>query len=171
MIYLIKKGNHYSSEFIWRVIANLFSPILFFKKISFKFKLDKSCNYQLNPETDGLQWNKLFGVASFGLVHTNSIRIGWRTNLNKTEICFYTYQKGIRTIVPTFECKLDTFYECRLELKSNKIILNIKDDDSNIHTFYQPYTKKIFYLAYKCFPYFGGETPSPKDLKITINKL
>lgn len=200
-VYKIKKGKHYSKgdksqEIIWPILLLIFGVVIYvspnmkniFGSISiassfllyiimcFRFIkneasvfFSKECLYKLNDNFD--QINKLYGV-SFGKVHSDSARFGWRcTNEKNIEIFAYCYINKERVYRKICECNVEEwvnlnliikpkFYEFTSELPDGEIS-KIKIEKKGKFKFY-----KLF--IYKLFPYFGGKIPSPHDMEIKI---
>ena len=92
--FLIKKGNHYSSAFLFKIY------ILFNGSKTFKFKINFSSDFRYNIGNNQLDTNKLVGIGFLPWHHVDSIRFGYRYNptKDKVEIYGYSYVNKIRII-------------------------------------------------------------------------
>jgi len=91
MNYVIKKGRHYASPFIWPSIYLKSNPNII--NVSKIVTFDKSVKYDI--DTDQSDINKLFGI-SYGHHHYQSDRIGWRyvPEKDSVELLLYSYELG-----------------------------------------------------------------------------
>jgi len=123
-----------------------FRPFIRCKSITVAFKFTDSCRYLGNTIQMTEQINKLCGFGAI-LHHRNSIRIGWRYDPINDHILLYTYEykKGVR-IVDKFD-KVKIGQTKKLKLKS----------------------KKVYWFGCYRFPYFGGKSPAPHDMKINLS--
>jgi len=139
MIFKIKKGNHYCSNWLYK----LTHFITFKKTIMHTVMFDDSCRYDLNENYD--QVNKLFGVSQYLNPHITSYRIGWRYNelTDKIDLYDYIYYNSIRNIE----------YIRSVHINSYEIII-LKTDIK---------------FKYRLWPYFGGKEVAPHDIEILIN--
>jgi hypothetical protein len=146
--YEISKGDHYStkndSPFKWKFG---FAP----KTLRFEAIFGQGCNYEDNNSGD---INKLYGI-SYGLDnHYRSVRIGWKYNANL---------KVIEQFEPVFFTiwKLKSANDVRLSVsdseKTERRIDIIKGIDSET-------------IRLKQFPFFGGNKPAPRDMRIFIRE-
>jgi hypothetical protein len=167
----IKKGDHYTSSYVFKILLLLYNFIFFRKKeLQFDITFGPSCLYKL-PEDD---INKLFGF-SIGHNHMkNSIRFGWRNLYPSKQIEIFAFyhidgQFKFRKI-----CNVDIgktyVYNCTIEKKDDHFFyfLNVYDGQNLVGS-YKSYLFKIkskIHFSYNLFPYFGGSYPAPHDMII-----
>lgn len=139
--YKIKKGQHYSGF--------RFRPFIKRKSITVAVEFTDSCRYIGNTLQMTEQINKLCGFGAI-LHHRNSIRIGWRYDPIKdiVKLYIYEYRKGERLEPKLFDIARIGQVK-KLKLKS----------------------KKVYWFGKYLFPYFGGKSPAPHDIKIKLSFL
>ena len=118
---------------------------------------------------DVLDANKLFGV-SFGKHHKNSIRVGWRATEQGIQLCMYDYNDGKRTVV-WLDQKLELNKYYRIVLSFSKDRYNVMFTDMTGSFLSRNYVKYKFpkcRIGYYLYPYFGGNTPAPKNMFINL---
>lgn len=173
-VYLLKKGNHYASGLHFGVHFGI-------KEQQYKIRFSKECLYiPLDWEND---YNKLCGW-SYGMHHTNSIRVCWRPAVStvlheafptQIEVCIYVYEAGIRKISEaTLLLDVDKDYELDLALHAayrdvvpQRVYLNVKDSNNGLMLDYATTPK----WGYRLYPFFGGNGASPQDMNVTVQKL
>lgn len=182
--YRFPKGVHYSPQSFFML------PFPFLRMYNSKkygiynvFQLPYKCYYDISVVGD--HWNKVGGV-SFGRLHRNSIRLGWRPkNENYFECCFYWYECGIRKESTPFELCWGTnhyitidndmfsVYNMHIEVKGDYLHL---DGSKPIAVFeYDDYNIKHTQRRYKFIlvPYFGGRvarTPHKMNVQYITKK-
>lgn len=166
--YVIEKGKHRSGIF--------FKPTLnLSKEREFHFIFNGNCNYNYNDANLVNQINKLCGF-SFGYHHTNSIRIGWQTNLedsNKIKLFYYIYNKGIRT--EKYICDVGIHFLNHIKIvcdyKNNRFCIHVlKGDGTTIKIDLVKFIFPKIKIGYYLFPYFGGKLPAPHEMEIYLSK-
>ena len=158
MKFLIKKGNHYHSNFWQRL--NLFC---FSKRLSYKVRFSDSCWYdKVNADSNDL--NKLFGFG--GRDHqVNSIRLCWRPDFLQKgviQVYIYWYDDGARS--RKWFCDVDTnkFYIFTIQKNVNGFRISMTGRDDYIeHSKPNPTWKRLW-------PYFGGNNTAPHDMIIEL---
>lgn len=154
----------------------------------------ESCKYDIGNE-DQNDINKLFGfgfftfkiltrkkVNIFGkkynvpwfrpMHHYNSIRFGWRydLNLNKIEILYYYYQNGERKYGHILFIDIDSQHSYEILNNNDKnYILKVKNNNSNNNYSFVNINIKPKKYGYLLKPYFGGNQKAPHDIKIEID--
>lgn len=153
MIRTVRKYDHWFTPKMW--------GFNFGRRIKRTVKFDKSCVYTFLNE-DQLDWNKLFGVSYLTGVHRHSYRFGWRYNplTNLIELSAYYYQNGIRQVKELGEVGFDREYELIIEQKKDKVIFVVNGQIEAI------LTGKLPLIGWKLGPYFGGNRPAPKQMKL-----
>lgn len=167
MIYTIKKGRHYSTNWVGMLLRCLTGKT---NKNSLKAKVrfSKSC---LVPSKDAEDVNKLFGLSFGWDHHQNSVRVGWRAWGETIQLFAYEYREGKREInhlchVPAEQ---DVYIGLFLFDGITRYTVSIKEINcfESLHTgsFKPTKTKQRLY------PYFGGTYPAPETMKIKIEWL
>lgn len=169
--YLIKKGRHYASGKIWRALLNIFSPRFSKKPLRFRVWFFADCAYDLDPDKEGLQWNKLYGFSYYGLVHRNSARFAWRYRNGKIELAAYVYVKGVRKIEPVGYYDVERWIECEID----RNLINYRFSATNSYKSKDEVQVSHWGegggISFRNFPFFGGETPALHDTHIMIDEL
>lgn len=167
--YKIKKGNHRSKN----SIKLTKKPCLFGH-----VKFTESCRYHLGRIRldDGrfidnqLDWNKLFGFSCAGQNHNkNSIRLGWRYNvdLDKIDLCLYIKQAG-ETIIKEFSKKCEIYEELLITINKIGSSWVVIVGTEVVHfDFLMPFKG----LHYHCYPYFGGDDVAPHDIDVLFRRV
>lgn len=140
---------------------------------------DTSCIYTL-PKEEVLDWNKLLGF-SIGLfptdgirpMHYNSVRFGWRYNIetNMIEVAPYYYIKGVRWYPETdgkFVISLEFNKRYSFGIQANNVggyTLWVCDALSNeiIHSWAVAVPQSSKY-GWSAPLYFGGNMPAPHEI-------
>lgn len=162
--FIIKKGNHFSG---FRV-----SPLLGVNKMGRMVFFGASSEYDLNNPEQQESTNKLFGF-SYGYHKKNSLRFGWRYNLNerKIEVLPFIHDNGKMIIGPVLG-KINPNEEISLKIikekKTAKFISEIEGNRSEYS--YSEFNPKCF-IGYKLYPYFGGMSVSPHNIEIFMKKI
>lgn len=181
--YRIKANKHFPNliELPIRGVMNMCHPILGNDEGNYErlmlATIDPSCAYQLDPTTDGLQWNKLGGLTTMFGIHKNSARFAWRVNEDVLEIASYTYHNGERFVSsPIFRRKFTSDSNPAKILlgicaTSEEIIFGIADFETGAMTI-SLFDEGIDALAmYRANVFFGGKTPAPHNMEIIIEEL
>ncbi len=186
MKFQIKQHNHYSNCWLYKAYNMLYKPLItnMGKELTKKIKFSQECIY--NGLEDDV--NKLFGFTLvnvhhkqlFEEVHNNSVRFGWRPNLNSMyiDIFSYYYINGVRkytkmcSIIPEkfYKYKIGVYktndieYQYRFEvtsLSNNIVIGDYKSEKFNI-------ANHGILFSFNDYPYFGGTIVAPHDMSITM---
>tara|TARA_Y100000004_G_scaffold102655_1_gene115178 strand:- start:2034 stop:2468 length:435 start_codon:yes stop_codon:yes gene_type:complete len=123
-----------------------FRPFFRCREITILFKFTDSCRYVTDDPQLSEQINKLVGFGALWH-HRNSIRIGWRYSKSKDKIKLYTYEyiEGV--------CIRNHFDTVCIN-QINKLRLK---------------AHRTYWLGRFLFPYFGGKTPAPHNIKILLD--
>jgi hypothetical protein len=166
--YEISKGDHYStkndSPFKWKFG---FAP----KTLRFEAIFGQGCNYEDNNSGD---INKLYGI-SYGLDnHYRSVRIGWKynANLKVIELYTYAYSKGKRIMnhlmnIKQFEPVFFTIWKLK---SANDVRLSVSDSEKTERRIDIIKGIDSETIRLKQFPFFGGNKPAPRDMRIFIRE-
>ena len=158
-LYTVPKGSHYSNhDFFTYIRADT---------VSFRFRFDDSAVYDIGADQSDI--NKLFGFAegSSSAIHEWSARFGWRWYGDRLEILAYAYIDGQRRSEMLGE----------LELSESGIGYITSEDDLYRFTFKsttvefpknRSFSDRTKYLSY---PYFGGTTAAPHDVRVWVTVL
>ena len=155
MIYTIPKGNHYPRGF-------RFSPFLKSPEQEYIVRFDESCMYSVEHQSS---WNKLFG-QTHGLPK-NSSRWAWRYHpIHGIQIMPYLHENGRirRGLYSTVPMHTDIRLEISSVSDSVFFFLDGKGYDC-----WQPPTKCR--IGYRQWPYFGGRSPAPHDVRIYMSEV
>lgn len=161
MIFKIKKGHHYSNNFIFKLV-NLFHTS---DRMAYTILFNETNKY-IDETVDKFDVNKLIGYSK-GLHHKNSYRFGWNCLNDKIHIYGYSYINGVRVIDEICEVDIDKEYTLLIRTKNGKVIYTVIDSEYQMKQAVQKITtKKIF--GYNLWPYFGGNKTSPKNMLIEL---
>ena len=160
--WLIKKGNHYSNAVL---------PKLYFGKavlISEKITFAHNCRYDLKSD-DQADINKLFGIGFLPWHRVNSIRFGWRYDLDnqKMEILAYYYINKKRSWATLAFLNIGEAYTYTIKSEVSHFSLSIKDSSENILVEHKVNFKPRLF-GYSLKPYFGGNRTAPHDMSINF---
>jgi len=154
MIFTILKNTHKSFRL----------PRLTFKKeIRGNFNFISGIPYEIEKQKDT---NKLIGISDALHHHKDSIRIGWRylPENNKIEISAIVYSNKKRTITKITEVHPKTVSKFLIKIEKENYVVNVNDIEIST-----PRTSKYKFIRYILYPYFGGLTKAPNEIKISIN--
>ena len=164
MLYTILKGWHFALPPF---------PIIFWRKNVYEWTVlfNNSCAYDIEVDQEDI--NKLCGI-SFGGVHNNSARFGWRYNKheNKIELLAYCYENGIRLNTIDNEkslgfLELNKQYDIRLIVGLRAYFFCIKGYPEVL----QLKENKNGRLGFYSRPFFGGNKPAPHSITIKLKTL
>lgn len=159
----IKKGMHYSF-----VLPKIYWDK---KNLSYDILFTESCTYNLCT-ADQYDINKLFGL-SFGFHHNNSIRFGWRWNIETCciDIFAYAYVNWIRNKeTKIYSAKINQVNRYSIKVQPEIYELTITDLKFGYKTICEIKHGKLNKLGYALHPYFGGNMKAPHDMEIMFNK-
>ena len=161
MIFKIKKGNHYSNRFLFKIL-NLFNGN---PRMSNYVIFDDTAIY-VDETIDKFDVNKLFGF-SIGFHHNNSYRFGWNSFDGKIHIYAYAYVNKKRIIDEICVIESNKEYVLTINLKSDKCLFSVIDENDNIKQMVIDSPHKNI-IGYKLWPYFGGNKTAPKKISINL---
>lgn len=170
--FTIKKGSHYPSPnpYSWHSgLTELERSVIF----------DSSCIYNLGTNDDS-DINKLFGWG-VGFTSSSSLRIGWNCKSGYAiDLYAYIHYKGKRWVIPK-----DSIIQGSGQLIGKGFMTSIpiqcsiqRTDKELIFVCVQGMKYGIMRLKFTGFPkgsgwyqypYFGGTSVAPHQMKITIN--
>ena len=161
--YVIKKGRHYAQLNINRL--RIFS---FRKSIEYRVMFDETSLY--DTELYGDHINKLCGMTDVNsLVHSNSIRFGWRPNNRNLQIDLYAYwyDNGDRNFIFIDSVELHETHYLKLSIEKEQYRFQVENQILVI----KRSKRGQFGLKMRLFPYFGGQPKAPRDIKIYLKQL
>lgn len=157
--YTIRRGQHDSTLLprLW-VNQNMFHV---------KGMFNESCTYDLHS-VDQYDWNKLYGISySLTSHHTNSLRWGWRWNVEKGlfEFAPYCYIRGERKMFePVHSCKVDQEFD--LTIVDQGYYATFWVEDLEMERVEKP---RLNNWGFKLDPFFGGNKSSPVTMNIQLS--
>lgn len=163
MKFKIKKGNHYSNKFLYK----LFNFFHYSDHLSYFCKFNKSALY-IDTTENRFDINKLFGF-SIGRHHINSYRFGWNVLDGVIHIYAYSYIDSVRRFEEICTIDIDKEYKFIVKLKNGYALFTIIDDSFHIKQALHPYKQKNS-LGYCLWPYFGGNNRAPQSITIELIK-
>lgn len=151
----IKKGNHRS---------NLFLPsFVFDNKVIGTVIFKDDFSYEIQKQKDT---NKLFGISDGWHHRLDSVRIGWRWDINRKQIqimgIFYT--NGYRTIEPICFIEPNTLYNFVVYIDEHEYVIKFNNYEvRNVRL------SNWNFVRYYLYPFFGGTTKAPKTFTFKID--
>lgn len=176
MIYVIKKGLHYSRKI--SIFLGLKLRIQFRNKLSFDAIFTEDCLYDSSSlGSSATSINKLYGFSNSLNHHSDSIRIGWRSvevdGRRTIELLSYVYSRGERLVSHLLYVDPLTVVNCTIRDFGSFYRISIRtaldSKHSDVYVDDQRKYKLPFY--YHLFPYFGGQHAAPNDMTILVNVL
>lgn len=162
----------------WFILGSLISYPIFqvfihkaLSNMSYKVFFFNNCAYKLTENFD--QINKLFGTSGV-YHHWNSARVGWRCiDYENIELFAYCYVNGRRIYKKIATCKTETDIICNIKTNKDQYVFNVVAGEKiNETCCVQRSRFKISNIfMYKLYPYFGGQVPSPKFMKLHLEKI
>jgi len=164
--YLIKAGKHESQLSNGMSIDKL--SALKTNRLMFTARFDESARYDLG-NNDHFDINKLLGFSEANQHHhKNSVRFGWRYNLNseKVEIFSYVYKDSELEYDLITDVSLNVTLEYQINLFDNSYEFVV----DGITKVVERNAEQKVGVYYKLYPYFGGDEPAPHDISIFIKE-
>tara|TARA_R110002020_G_scaffold74137_4_gene189988 strand:- start:270 stop:824 length:555 start_codon:yes stop_codon:yes gene_type:complete len=156
-IYKIKEGKHRSTFKIKYTRENSFD---------IQVKFNESAIYTSQSPENQLDVNKLWGVSDCGTHHSkNSIRFGWRWDLNhkQIEILIYRRLSGEFSFKSLGYVNPGDISYMSLNITNDHYYMSLNGiEDSMSRNCYNPCRRYFLY------PYFGGNEKAPHDITIKI---
>lgn len=162
-VYVIAKGQHYSHNVLWPLIKYK----LGFAKQRMQFYVMFAEGMQGADDGSG-DINKLYGMTLGFNVHYRSVRIGWRYDhrTRRIQLFAYVYHKGIRLVWHL--CNIAQYEEVLITLTAGSIVIH--DQDKQVIG-RRDWLMDTGWPRFKCYPYYGGNKPSPVGIKILIREV
>ena len=159
IVYVIKKGMHYSDQSDAEVLNKAY--------ISVKATFNNSAKYTSYDPVNQADVNKLIGFSDCGTEHQqNSARLGWSWNGTGLVIYAYAYVNKKRVIKSMGVVALDKPFACSLKATTNHYVFKVNDVIDSIPR----YCTSDSAFRYKLFPYFGGDETAPHEISIRIEE-
>lgn len=157
--FIVREGEHYASP---RMVQSLQSNTL-----TFRAKFNETAVYHFDDKSFQDSKNKLLGFSDCNsLHHDNSARFAWQWFNNRLEIFAYCYVNGERKekFIGTVNLHEENRYQLKVTEDSYVFQLNSQEEVRISRG--NSCDKGIYYMLW---PYFGGSTPAPHDVTISIN--
>ena len=163
--FTIQKGGHYCSPTLAEITSK--------NELIFKVVFDSSCVYKNIDTTNQKDINKLYGFSDCNTDHlTNSARIGWRWYLNEMQkyelqlMAFVHINGVIQPDVKIAVAEIGTVLNCRITCLPGKYQFEV---NGSVAEMIRPCAART--IAYKLYPYFGGDETAPHRIRIFIDEL
>lgn len=158
--FIINEGSHVSFTALEK---------LYQSKITFEVKFDSTAIYTLHDNINQGDINKLYGFTDCGTtVHENSARFGWRYYNDSLQLFSYCYANGKRSWQFLKDIEIDSVFTCQIMTHEDEYIFKINDKilarEQRACTSND--TKRMY-----LYPYFGGDSVAPHQIKILIKDL
>ncbi|NJO59701.1 MAG: hypothetical protein HC836_15760 [Richelia sp. RM2_1_2] len=168
MKFRIRKNNHWSGLHFGFTLK---------RKLEFEAEFDDSCIYSIDG-VDSWDINKLYGISTSFLHHSQSARIGWRcTDGMNIDLYAYTYAYKKRIIKDDKDAYLgsviagERFY-CGIEDLGDEYLYTFKKRPNDKPVIIRDKKKKDYWpFCYFLTPYFGGTKKSPHEMLFFIKRL
>ena len=105
--------------------------------------------------------------------HWNSARVGWRCVDNENiELFAYCYVNKKRIYKRLISLKTGKKVTCNIYIDKYEYVFNVLTEDGVGKICHMPRTsfKLSNLFMYRLYPYFGGSIPSPKYMKLELEK-
>ena len=166
MLFTHKIGTHRARPLYWLKWWPLVkTPVAITRYLTF----NSTCKYML-PKEDQDDVNKLFGV-SFGRVHMNSARFGWKyvPETNRFHLYGYYYRNGVRDFQFICECQAYRKYQLSFIASSGYFVFVVSTPGQPMRTLkVDRYDKRKW--GWRLGPFFGGNRPAPQTIEIKLEK-
>ncbi|REA59746.1 hypothetical protein DSL64_17260 [Dyadobacter luteus] len=158
--YTIKTGSHE----VEKNTNSLFTG----SSMKFQAVFDSSCIYKTVSPENQHDINKLMGFSDCSSQHhVNSARFGWNWRENALRIYAYIYRDGERQEKELGTAELGKTMNYAIRTEGNTYVFTFNGTETVMPRYCSGGTG----VAYKLLPYFGGNEPSPKDIRIRIRNL
>jgi len=139
-------------------------------RMEFQAIFDESCIYTNRIPGNVHDINKLMGFADCGTIHHEaSARFGWNWKDDALKIYTYVYVGGQRLPEKLMgEVALNKIHHFKLEVEGDKYIFTLNGHEEVMP---RQCSDNVGKLAYKLYPYFGGDETAPHDIRIKIRML
>ncbi len=158
--HIIVKGAHNSDKNIFKA----------FNKVeqNFMVRFNNSAIYQTVNPSNQPDINKLYGFSDNNQEHhTNSARIGWRWYQNELQLLAYIYNNSIQSDKFITAVPLNQDINCSIKAEGNLYTFKV----NNVVVTMPRASTTAGAVGYQLYPYFGGDEPSPQEIKIQIKDL
>jgi len=155
--FTIKKGRHYCG-FHFSLTTS--------KELTYDVVFTESCIYRLDDTSKQADVNKLFGLSDNYSHSWDSARIGWRFYEDKLELLGYSRNNGQHYSQHLAFIKPYTEYRCSVKILPNEYQYTIDNT-----TITMARTSKYGGLRYLLYPYFGGESVAPHEIRLRMKHI
>jgi hypothetical protein len=156
----IAKGTHNSNKNSFRAVNTT--------EMRFVVKFDNSAIYQTVDTNNQRDINKLYGFSDNNQEHhTNSARIGWRWYQNELQLFAYIYNNTVQS--DKFITAVPLNQEINGNIKAEGSLYTFKVN--NVVVTMPRASTTAGAVGYQLYPYFGGDEPSPQEIKIQVKDL
>ena len=136
--------------------------------LRFQTIFDSTCIYNTISPENQFDINKLAGFSDCSSAHhENSARFGWNWMENALHIYAYVYAGGKRSDQHLGTVELGKSNSYRIAIVGNTYVFTL----NGIDTVMPRQCSGGVGVAYKLFPYFGGDEVAPHDMRIKIRYL
>lgn len=158
--YTIKKGAHYAEESNYKPVD--------LSELRFLVRFDSSAIYKtISPDN---QWdiNKLYGFSDNNSDHHQySARFGWNWRDGALRLYAYVYNRGERSSRELSTLAIGHEAACSIRIKDSAYVFTVDSLTATMPRL----SKEAKAKGYQLYPYFGGDEPSPHDIRIWIKNL
>ena len=138
-------------------------------RINFKFILDESAIYTTEVPSNQGDVSKIYGFSDFGRIHqSNSIRIGWRYDENRLQLCWLKHGDDNFTTGFIRDIEVDEIYNAVIDINTFYYVIVINNDTTLVSR--NPDGVWGLVRRYYLYPYFGGTEFAPHDITIKIKE-
>ena len=158
--HIIAKGEHNSDKNVFKQVNKV--------EMKFMVKFNNSAIYQTVDPNNQPDINKLYGFSDNNQEHhTNSARIGWRWHNNQLELLAYIYNNTVQTDKFITAVPLNQEINCSIKAEGNLYTFKV----NNTTVTMPRVSTTAGAVGYQLYPYFGGDEPSPQEIKILIKDI
>ena len=158
--FLILQGKNYCEKNDY--------PIFRQAGLTFQAIFDSTCIYKNADPANQADINKLYGFSDCNtLHHANSARFGWNWMDGEIHIHAYCYADSVRAYKELGTVKLNQVVNCSIDLLPERYVFTLNGKTDTI----QRHCSDTIASGVKLYPYFGGDEPAPRDIRIRIKEL
>lgn len=174
MKFRFKKGTHRARPWIWlKWFPILVDPYKLIRRVVFsndsKYVLDQNGN----PNDDGYDVNKLFGLTYSFNPKRNSARFGWRFDQETNQFIIYSFCHINGTMIFNQICAAipGRYYDLKITINGLVYRFYVYDDNGSTIGYDETSMGHSSTLAWLLGPYFGGNAKAPANLSLEIKKI
>jgi hypothetical protein len=161
-LYTLRMGENYSRPNPFRLTTK--------STLRFNAIFDSSCIYQTVDSVNQLDINKLYGFSDCNSQHLiNSARVGWRWFNNELQLFAFVHNNGTILVPETLmgTAAIGSVISCRITCKRNVYEFEVNGVVKTLPR----HCNGSFYTRYILNPYFGGNEPAPRTIRILLDEL